>query len=145
MQNTKFAILFILFSLFINSFGQNTNPENEEQPVPEINFNERKTNNIENQQLDINSVHQKEKKYLKLKKTNSKNTYTGNMCAEEITRAYNFEYEVDHVAGMGSAVRYYIGNQFKIFYLNFKNGLFWRYRFKRDLRNCISRTGDFIG
>jgi hypothetical protein len=143
MQNKKnIAIILFLLSLIAN--GQQTN-DDEVEPVPDINFSKQRTNNVENQILNPVTLKEKEVHYLKIRKSNTKHTYIGNMCAEETTKQYHFVYEVDHVAGMSNKLRYFVGNQFKIFYLTFKNGIFWRVRFKRDLKNCISRTGDYVG
>lgn len=141
MQNKKIFFVF-LFLLVVSAFSQ-TQENEEEEVVPDVNFNERKTNNIENQLVDHNSIVIKDEKLVILRKANTKNTFTGNVCAEEISRNYHFKYEFDNYGG--SNARHFLPNQFKIFFLSFKNGLFWRVRYNREIKNCISRTGDYVG
>ncbi len=141
MQNKKNIGIIFLFLLSVLVKGQETPVE----PVPDINFNKQNTNNVENQILNPATLKEKEVKYVKIRKSNTKHTYTGNMCADETTKQYHFVYEFDHIAGMGNRMRYFVGNQIKIFFLTFKNGVFWRVRYKKDLKNCISRTGDYVG
>ena len=142
MKHIKSIILLFLACSIYTGFSQVGEPE-QEQPVEDINFQERKTNNIENQIVQHSSLVEKEEKLVEIRKTSTKNTYTGNLCAEETARKYHFKYVFDHDGGNG--FRHFFPNQFKLLMLTFKNGLFWRSRYRHELKDCISRTGDYVG
>lgn len=142
MQDIKNIVILFCFFLGSAIYGQVDEPEFEE-PAEEIDFKERRTNNIENQEVQHTTLVEKEEKLVEIRKTNTKNTYTGNLCADEIAKKYHFKYVFDHDGGSG--FRHFFPNQFKFIKLTFRNGLLWRSRYRHELRDCISRTGDYVG
>lgn len=141
MQFIKNISILFLFLFGFSAFSQ---VESDDEVIQEeIDFRDKKTNNIENQIVQHASLVEKEEKLVEIRKTNTRNTYTGNLCADEIARKYHFKYVFDHDGGNG--IRYFVANQLKFMRLTFKNGLFWKARYRHELRDCVSRSGDFVG
>lgn len=76
--------------------------------------------------------------------TSTEGTYYGNPCVEEVAANMGFHYTLMY-GYAGEKVHYWLGNQSKYFLLMFRNGPFWRHRYKKKVRECVGYSSDFTG
>lgn len=87
------------------------------------------------------------KKVYTLYKTDYKGTLSGNKCVEELSRKMGFRYEYLMKEGPGSKTTegilfHNLGTKTILF---FRNGPFWQCRFKKRMKECQQKTGDYVG
>ena len=87
------------------------------------------------------------KKIYVLYKTDFKGTMSGNKCVEDLSRKMGFRYEQVMKEGPGSKTggAIFLHNFGTKIILMFRNGPFWQSRFKKRMKECRQKTGDFVG
>lgn len=87
------------------------------------------------------------KKVYVIYKTDFKETMSGNKCVEDLSRKMRFRYEHLMKKGPGSKTQegIFLHNLGTKTILMFKNGPFWQIRFRKKMKDCQQKTGDFVG
>lgn len=97
--------------------------------------------------VSFNKQASKRSRNIRIITTSIKEIGYGNRCVSEATHKLGFEYVPMPISEVEkkSALHYFVRNRIAGFRITLKNGLFWKHKLKKQIRQCRLTTGDFTG
>lgn len=129
----RFLLLIFFFNLAISGFSQS--------------YEGGSTSKTSRKPLHKEQSEAKQRNLLAWIKNNPKKTLVGNRCMEEVTREMGFEYVLQPKGQRGNRSEFgrlvhNLGVKVALF---FKNGPFWKIKLNRKRKECMAKSGDYMG
>ncbi len=89
----------------------------------------------------------KSKRSIQWIKNDTDGLLLGNKCMEDVTSEMGFEYvvQVKGRSGYKSEFERLVHNLTAKIGIMFRNGPFWKFRLKKERKQCREKTGDYVG
>ena len=110
----------------------------------ELNFGDTETTNTK---PTYKAKNKKSKRPIQWIKNDSEGLLLGNLCMQEVTNDMGFVYliQVKDTPGYKDEFGRLVHNFGAKVGIMFRNGPFWKFRLKKERKNCRESTGDYMG